>query len=105
MNGLLFWHGITGKYSFSCLTREQSVCCLVYKDGRVQRLTRPMDFRAEICGLDRLKGLDYIYYVQPVIDVNVKQCVSSCPNVSVRFMMRRCPENLCFLVGCPVLSV
>lgn len=70
-------------YSYFPALLLNSILTLVFKDGRAARLTNGMDFRAELCGLNRLKGLDYLYFFQPTIDINVRQCVSSCPNTSV----------------------
>lgn len=42
-----------------------------------------MDFRAEICGIGKLKSRKFLYYASPSIDINVKFCVESCPKTSV----------------------
>lgn len=34
-----------------------------------------MDFRGEICGVNRLKSKPFLYFYQPEIDINVRLCV------------------------------
>ena len=57
--------------------------CVAWKDGAARRLTNGIDFRAEICGVGKLKHLKYQYYPVPSNDINVKFCVESCPATSV----------------------
>jgi hypothetical protein len=42
-------------------------------------LTQPMDFRAKLCGTQKLTHRPYLYYLTPSIDLNVAMCVSECP--------------------------
>lgn len=56
---------------------------IAYKDGASGRLTRGNDFRAEICGLGKLKEKKYLYYASPSVDLNVRFCVESCPSTAV----------------------
>jgi hypothetical protein len=56
---------------------------IVWKDGRVERLTRGSDFRAEICGVKTLKERPYQYFPNPTVDINVRFCVKKCPSTSV----------------------
>jgi len=50
-----------------------------YKDGAPDRLQKGMDFRSEVCGTDDLESKPYLYFANPVIDINVKFCVEKCP--------------------------
>jgi hypothetical protein len=43
-------------------------------------LTHPIDFRAQMCGIEPLANKTLLYYMTPSIDLNVTACVSSCPN-------------------------
>ena len=51
----------------------------IWLDGAWDRLSNPVDFRAELCGKDHLEGRDYLYYANPIKDINVRFCVKSCP--------------------------
>ncbi len=85
-NGGLLFHGITCKvYNCDCVIWTLSLY-IAYSDGRASRLTRGMDFRSEICGLNKLKDYPYLYFFQPVIDINVAQCVKQCPTTAVMFI-------------------
>jgi len=42
-----------------------------------------MDFRGEICGVDRLKDKPFLYFASPTIDINVRFCVEKCPETGV----------------------
>lgn len=45
----------------------------------LQKMSHPVDYRAESCGLNHLSQRPYLYYILPNIDLNVKMCVSKCP--------------------------
>ena len=38
------------------------------------------DFRGKNCGQNQLSHRPYLYYLAPSLDVNVKMCVTNCPN-------------------------
>ena len=45
----------------------------------MNRLINGMDFRGVICGVDKYSDKPYLYFVNPVLDINVAICVKSCP--------------------------
>jgi len=55
---------------------------VAWKDGASGRLIRGNDFRAEICGIGKLKQKKFLYYASPSIDLNVRFCVESCPSTA-----------------------
>ncbi|KAL4472584.1 hypothetical protein ABPG74_018533 [Tetrahymena malaccensis] len=54
----------------------------VLSDGRPARLGNGYDFRTELCGNGKYVKQPYLYYLNPVQDIRVAMCVSSCPTTS-----------------------
>lgn len=52
---------------------------LCHLNGWPTILTKPQDFRAQLCGLGRLADKPYLYFLTPSIDLKVAMCVSECP--------------------------
>lgn len=50
--------------------------------GWPTQLTKPLDFRAQLCGMDELKDRPYLYFLTPSIDLNVAMCVEECPTTT-----------------------
>lgn len=48
-------------------------------DGDLSRLINGMDFRGVICGVGSYSDKPFLYFINPVLDINVGICVSSCP--------------------------
>ena len=59
-----------------------------------------MDFRGELCGLGKLEGRDKVYFSDPFLDINVKWCVETCPEITVFFII-----NNFFIKGTICLSL
>ena len=53
------------------------------RDGDANRLINGADFRAELCGTDKLKDKKFLYYLAPTIDVRITLCIEKCPNSTV----------------------
>lgn len=55
---------------------------LVIVFGNSDRLSNYLDFRAEICGVDGLVHLPYLYFGSPSQDTKVAWCVDQCPQTT-----------------------
>ncbi len=55
------------------------VCVYLVNLGSVQRLSHPSDFRSELCGTNHLSGHPFLYFLQPLVDPQVRMCVTKCP--------------------------
>lgn len=56
-----------------------AICVYLINLGSVHRLSHPTDFRSELCGTNHLSGHPYVYFLQPLVDVEVRMCVRECP--------------------------
>ena len=45
-------------------------------------MTTGYDFRSVLCGVDNFADKPYLYFINPVIDVNIGMCVSHCPKTT-----------------------
>ena len=54
----------------------------IYLQSNISVLTHPMDFRAQMCGIEPFENKTFLYYLTPSIDINVTMCVNSCPNTT-----------------------
>jgi len=53
-------------------------------EGAPERLTNGTDIRAEICGIgDKLIDKPYVYFSNPIRDINVHWCTDKCPDNTV----------------------
>lgn len=62
---------------FFCGTVFHGIVLFSY--GNIYRISNGYDFREEICGIEGLINLPYLYYLQPSVDMNVAMCVDQCP--------------------------
>jgi len=53
-----------------------------YLDGDPNRLIYGMDIRSEICGVGKLEEKALVYYINPVVDIDLKICIEKCPDLS-----------------------
>ena len=55
---------------------------LAITNGDLDRLTNGYDFRSVLCGVDQFADKPYLYFINPVMDINVAICVQHCPTTT-----------------------
>lgn len=55
---------------------------LAITNGDLNRLSTGYDFRTALCGFDKFVDKPYLYYINPVLDINVAICVAHCPKTT-----------------------
>lgn len=52
---------------------------LAILNGDLNRLTTGYDFRSVLCGYDNFSDKPYLYFINPVVDLNLRICIKHCP--------------------------
>ena len=73
-------YGIIFPFIFGAAFIFHLVVC--HLNGWPTLLTKPLDFRAKLCGVGSLKQRPYLYFLTPSIDLNVAMCVDVCPTTT-----------------------
>ena len=72
--------GIIFPFIFGAAFIFHVVVC--HLNGWPTLLTKPLDFRAKLCGIENLKQRPFLYFLTPSIDLNVAMCVDQCPTTT-----------------------